>query len=426
MNIFFNPEIEKNLLSCAINDKMSAIKLLTELNEDDFCDSLNKCVFIAIDSIFRRNLPVENVLISAELESMKIQGARKYLDSIQSFDFSIDTVKGLTEKIKEMSKRRKIYKYVQEIKKACENEAEFDKIMNIMQNPPVIESENAKIYSNSELISDAKRRLLQRRNDSNKIHGITTGFRDLDILTGGLNKKEMTVLGARPSIGKSLLALDISRNAAKKGFTIAYFSLEMGKEQLIDREISQELLIENDKIKYPQLLIDSELEKLENSNINTELSGLYTIEQPDITLSGIRAKCLEIMLIHGKLDLIIIDYLQYMAGNGINKREVVENNSKGLKQLAKDLNIHVLCISSLNRVSETTSDKRPSMADLRESGQIEYDADNIILMHRDRLGKESDKSHTELLVEKQRNGKTGVIFLQFIEKYITFKDSERR
>ena len=230
----------------------------------------------------------------------------------------------------------------------------------------------------------------------------------------------------RPSIGKSVLALDISRNAAKAKYHVAFFSLEMGKEQLFDREISQELMIESDKIKYPQLFQPRDIEKLANSTIDEDLSTLFTIEQPNVTIADIRAKCLEIMLLYGKLDLIVIDYLQYMTGQGNNKREIVENNSKGLKQLAKDLNIHIICISSLNRASEGTADKRPSMADLRESGQIEYDADNIILMHRDRIGKSGDKSKTELLFEKQRNGKTGVVYLKFLENFVTFRSCERR
>lgn len=416
--LHFNSEIEKDLITSILCNQELAIKSFTVLKPDDFCDTMSKLSFEACLKIFKKNLPVETVLVIAELEIMQVPKAREYIELISKRPKTSSA--GLINNVLEMSQRRSIYAYLEDIKKVLTTETDFEEVLNVLRTPPTFDNGLDKVYTIDELLDNATTRLIQKMKSENIIQGIPTGFKELDIMTGGLMKKEMTIIGARPSIGKSVLSLDIARYSSKKGFNVAYFSLEMGKEQLIDRGISSELLIESDKLKYPKLFKESDYEKLDKSSMADNLKTFFVIDKSNMQIADIRAKCLEIKLLYDELDMIVIDYLQYMNGKGLNKREIVENNSKSLKQLAKDLNIHVIVISSLNRSSEMTASKIPSMSDLRESGQIEYDADNIILMHRDRLGE--DKTTTQLLVEKQRNGRIGIIKIKFLEKFTTFRD----
>ena len=195
-SVFYNTEIEKDLISCLLKDKKAALKAITELKPDDFYDTTNKCVFMAVSEVFKRNNPIETALISAELETMGIVDGRKYIAALQ-YNFTAATAaKGLIQKIKEMSHRRTIFKYVQEVKASCETAVNFDEVLTVLRTPPVIENESAKIYTTKELVSDANKRLIERRTSGNDIHGITTGFKDIDVLTGGLAPKEMTILGA--------------------------------------------------------------------------------------------------------------------------------------------------------------------------------------------------------------------------------------
>lgn len=426
---FYNIEIEKDLLACMIYDQESALKALVQLKEDDFHDEKNEIMFRAIKSVFQKDQAIDLVTVAAELDSMNTYVTRDYAVEItRTRELSSVAIKGLIEKMVAMRKRRILYTYAVTLKKSAAQESNIEKVINIARDIPSLDGEEGKkTYGIKELLQDATTRMVERKNSGKTIHGIATGLKDIDVMTGGLMRKEMTVLGARPSIGKSVLALDIARNAARNGNSVLYFSLEMGKEQLTDRMISAELMIQADHIKYPQLLSTDDLQKLQQSTMEQDLKSLHIDDISNMDLAGIRAKCKEIVLKYGKIDLIVVDYLQYMQGKGKDKREVTENNSKGLKQIAKDLDVHVLCISSLNRANEARSDKKPTMADLRESGQIEFDADNIILMHRNREqnADKTERSKTELIFEKQRNGKIGTIDLVFFEDYTTFKSVAR-
>lgn len=426
-SIFFNHEIEKDTLGCMLYDQESALKALVELKEDDFHDERNKVSFRAMKNLFKKDQPIDLLTVAAELDSFNIPGGREYIaDIAANRAMSSVAIKGLIEKMVSMRKRRILYTYSVNLKRKAQEEADIEKVIDAAKDLPSLEGDSSdKIFGIKDLLEDAVNRMIERKNSGNKIHGMPTGFRDIDVMTGGLMRKEMTVIGARPSIGKSVLALNISTNVAKSGFEVLYFSLEMGKEQLTDRMISAELMIKNDKIKYPQLLDEEDLIKLNESTMEKDLKGLHIDDYSNSDIERIRAKCKESILKFGKLDLIVVDYLQYMPGKGATKRDIIENNSKGLKQIAKDFNIHVICISSLNRANEGRSDKRPTMADLRESGQIEFDADNIILMHRDRMAEKAERQKTDLIFEKQRNGKTGIVNVIFLEDYTAFKNMER-
>ena len=278
---------------------------------------------------------------------------------------------------------------------------------------------------------------MHRREIKDIYLGVKTGFADLDILTKGLRKKTLTIIAGRPSMGKSVAGLDIARNAAADGKVVLFFSLEMGEEEIHDRIKSSETLIPLEKITCPALLTDDEIMQIYEQCLGDKLRTLMIVEKANATLRDIRIKCQEAKLIHGRVDLVVIDYLQYMGGHPkASTYDRVTENSKGLKALAKDFDIPVVALSQVSREVDKRQDKRPILADLRESGAIEQDADIIGFLYRQEyyLERDSDATAEQLReargkaildIQKHRNGRLGTVKLTFHKECATFRDAVR-
>ena len=270
-------------------------------------------------------------------------------------------------------------------------------------------------------------RLTELSQSDSAIPGLSTGLVDLDTKINGLNKSDLILLAARPAMGKSAFALNIGLNVAKKyKKTVAFFSLEMSREQLTMRLLASESFVELQKLSTGKLS-DEEWTKLCMASAALSQTDIRIDDNPSVTVADISAKCRRL----DNLGLVIIDYLQLMTGSGYGKNSdnrvtVVGEISRALKIMAKELNIPVICLSQLSRAVESRTDKRPIMSDLRESGAIEQDAYSVLFLYRDEYYHENseDKGIAECIVSKNRHGETGTVKLQWIPQYQTFADRE--
>ena len=270
-------------------------------------------------------------------------------------------------------------------------------------------------------------RLTELSQSDSTIPGLSTGMRDLDVKINGLNNSDLVLLAARPAMGKTAFALNLCLNVAKKyKKTVAMFSLEMSREQLAMRLLSIESFVDGQKMATGKLT-EEEWSKLCLASSALSQTDIRVDDNPAITVAEMNAKCRRVE----NLGLVIIDYLQLMNGSGYGKGgdsrvNVVSEISRSLKIMAKELNVPVVCLSQLSRGPESRTDKRPMLSDLRESGAIEQDADEVLFLYRDEYYNENseDKGIAECIVSKNRHGEVGTVKLQWIPQYQTFTDRE--
>ncbi len=274
-------------------------------------------------------------------------------------------------------------------------------------------------------------RLSELAESGSEIPGLSTGLRDLDRAINGLNKSDLILLAARPGMGKSAMALNMAMSVAKKNpkRTVAVFSLEMSKAQLVTRLIAGESFVDLGKLTTGRLSED-EWTKIGTAAAALAQTDLRIDDNPSLSVAEMNAKCRRI----DDLAMVIIDYLQLMTSaggrsySGENRQQVVSDISRNLKIMAKELNVPVLCLSQLSRANESRSDKRPMLSDLRESGAIEQDADEVLFLYReDYYNKDTEKQNiAECIVAKNRHGETGTVELQWLPQFTTYADREWR
>ncbi|WP_457677520.1 replicative DNA helicase [Thermovibrio sp.] len=282
-----------------------------------------------------------------------------------------------------------------------------------------------------EVIPSVIKRIEETANRDEAITGLPTGFYEIDKMTSGLQPSDLIIIAARPSMGKTAFSLSIAYNVGlKEGKTVAFFSLEMSKEQLITRLIAQDSKIPLHKIRDGYLRPD-ELKRVVESADMIGQASIYIDDTPGISILEMRAKARRLKSEKG-LDLIIVDYLQLMRGirRTESRQQEVSEISRSLKALAKELNVPVIALSQLSRQVEHRADKRPQLSDLRESGSIEQDADIVMFIHRPEVYKKNpepeEEGIAEIIIAKQRNGPTGTVKLAFIKELTRFENQEER
>ena len=270
--------------------------------------------------------------------------------------------------------------------------------------------------------------LTELAESGNAFPGLPTGLIDLDRKINGLNKSDLVLIAARPGMGKTSIALNITLNTAKQsGKTIAFFSLEMSREQLGTRLMANESFVDNQKLVTGQLS-EEEWGKIGLASSALSQTDIRVDDNPTITVAEINAKCRRL----DNLGLVVIDYLQLMTSSGgkstagENRQQIVSDISRALKIMAKELNVPVICLSQLSRANESRQDKRPMLSDLRESGAIEQDADVVMFLYRDDYYHENspEKNVAECIVAKNRHGETGTVKLQWLPQFTTFANRE--
>jgi replicative DNA helicase len=433
-----SPEAEQSVLGAILVRPEVLNRVADLLDPADFYREAHGRIFRAMLDLYGRGEPVDLVTVSALLKErgqLEGVGGPVFLATLSEqvgFSTNADYYAGL---VHDKAVLRRLLDAAQEIAGAClapvENVGEF--LDSAEQR--VFEVAESKVRPGFKPLSALVEQEIANleaiwHRDKSRITGVESGFSDLDNLTAGFQNGDMIILAARPSMGKTALALNIAFNAAyKPQVPVAFFSLEMSREQLVRRLLSSVGEVDASNLRR------AFLSTTEWANLQTAAGFLldcpiYIDDTPAATVLDIRAKARRLKA-DGKLGMLVIDYLQLMRGRAdVNSREQeISEISRSLKALAKELQVPVIVLSQLNRRLEDRPHphKRPQLADLRESGAIEQDADVVIFIYRDEIYREDspDKGTAEIIVGKQRNGPTGKIKLNFRDKYTTFAAYER-
>ena len=440
-----NIEAEQAVLGAMLMDSDAIIKASEILIADDFYREAHKIIFNAILEIFNNNRAADLVTVTEALKSInKLEdvGGIAYISSLLGSVVTAANVPYHAEIVSEKSTLRRIIRVGTEmVSMGYEANDETGVLLDTAESR-VLEIANRKKKSDYKLIGSILmetvtniEKLVQNKGS---LTGIPTGFSDLDKLTGGLHPSDFIILAARPSMGKTALALNIAQNVALRApsrisgepRTVAFFSLEMSQEQLVNRMLCSEANIDSQRMRIG-LMSDKDWESLWAACDTMNKAKIIIDDTPGITVMDMRSRARRMKAEHG-LDLIVIDYLQLMQGSGKkntsgDRQQEVSEISRSLKALARELDVPVLALSQLSRGVESRSIKRPMLSDLRESGSLEQDADIVAFLYReDYYNPETENKHTELIIAKHRNGPVDTINLFFQKQFTKFVGFTKR
>lgn len=432
----YSEEAEVSVVGAMLLSK-DAINVVTEsLKTDDFYIEPHRMIYEAILALDTRNEPSDMVTVSEELKrqgNLEAAGGIEYLANVTSSVAAVSNTKYYCEIIKEKSTLRSLIDAADKIlAMGYSKEATAIQVMESAEDSifRINEASNKKgLVHLKEVLVESFKEMEKRANNPNSLTGVTTGFLDLDRKLSGLQKSDLVLLAARPSMGKTALMVNIATNAAEKAKAkVAVFSLEMSKHQLTQRIISSYTHIDLSKI-ISGKLNDDEWTRVISAMPTISALDIEIDDTPGITPVELKAKCRRLKMERG-LDLVVIDYLQLMevGGNNESRQQEISKISRGLKALAKDLEVPVVALSQLSRAPEMRADHRPILSDLRESGAIEQDADVVMFLYRDEYyNKEQSEEPNvgEVIIAKHRNGPTGTVKLVFRGEYTKFFDMER-
>lgn len=419
-----------------LTDKDAISSALEVLKTDDFYREDNKIIFEAIINLYNRAEPVDIITLKTELQSMKQLEAVGGLEYIAQLPDKVPTTANVEQYIKiveEKSALRALIKTANElITLGYDQTQEVEDILDMAEKRifDVIKNRNQKGYSSiRDILVDSFTELEQLYNQKQHITGIPTGFADLDYITAGLHPSDLVIVAARPAMGKSAFALNIATNAAvRANVPVAIFSLEMSKEQMTNRILCSEAMVDSNKVRTGKIE-DDDWTKLAEASGALSQAQIFIDDTPGISAMEIRAKCRKLSLEKG-LGLVVIDYIQLVQGsnkrNGSREQEISEI-SRSLKILAKEIGAPVIALSQLSRSVEQRLDHRPMLSDLRESGAIEQDADIVMFLYRDDYYNEDSekKNIAEIILAKHRAGSTGTVELAWLGSYTKFANLDK-
>ena len=430
-------EAEQAVIGSMLTDRDAVIYAIEILKEEDFYREDNKTIYEAILNLYNRSEPIDIITLKAELTSMgtfeKI-GGLEYIVGLPEKVPTTANVERYINIVKEKSELRRLIKAANEIiEQGYDPTENIDDIMNSAEKKifNIMQDKDQKTYSAiKDVLVDAFTELEQLYNQKQHITGVPTGFIDLDYKTAGLHNSDLILIAARPAMGKSAFALNIATNAAVKAKVPAVlFSLEMSKEQMVNRILCSEAMVDSNKVRTGKI-DDDDWIKLADTMGDLSEAPIYIDDTPGISINEIRAKCRKLKL-ERNIGLVVIDYLQLVQGSskrasGSREQEISEI-SRSLKILAKEINVPVIALSQLSRAPEQRPDHRPMLSDLRESGAIEQDADIVMFLYRDDYYNEDseDKGLAEVIVAKHRAGSTGTVKLVWLGNYTKFANMER-
>ena len=430
-------EAEQAVIGSMLTDRDAVISAIEVLKEEDFYREDNKTIYEAILNLYNRSEPIDIITLKAELTSMGMFDKIGGLEYIVGLPEKVPTTANVEKYIsivKEKSELRRLIKAANEIiEQGYDPTENIDDIMNNAEKKifNIMQDKDQKSYSQiKDVLIDAFTELEQLYNQKQHITGVPTGFIDLDYKTAGLHNSDLILIAARPAMGKSAFALNIATNAALKAKVPAVlFSLEMSKEQMVNRILCSEAMVDSNKVRTGKI-DDDDWIKLADTMGDLSEAPIYIDDTPGISINEIRAKCRKLKL-EKNIGLVVIDYLQLVQGSskraqGSREQEISEI-SRSLKILAKEINVPVIALSQLSRAPEQRPDHRPMLSDLRESGAIEQDADIVMFLYRDDYYNEDseDKGLAEVIVAKHRAGSTGTVKLVWLGNYTKFANMER-
>ena len=428
-------EAEQSVVGSMLMDKEAILTASELLVPEDFYGRQYGVMFDAIVELYNEGSPVDMVTVRERLREKEVppevSSVEFIRDLINAVPFSIN-IKQYADIVYEKSVLRKLIKVNEEIEGLCyQGKERLDVILGETEKKvfQLLQSRNSGDFvSIKETVIKTLEKIELASRTKGNVTGIPTGFYDLDYMTAGLQPSDFILIGARPSMGKTALVLNLAEYIAIRNNTpIAIFSLEMSREQLMNRMFAMEARVDLQKLRTGDLS-DTDWEKLIESAGVIGKSGLIIDDTPGISIGELSSKCRKYKLEHN-LSLVIIDYLQLMTGNGRtdSRQQEISEISRSLKALAREIHAPVIAISQVNRACETRPDHRPMMSDLRESGSIEQDADVIMFLYRDEYyNKDSDKKGiAEIIIAKQRNGSIGTVNLAWLPTLTKFANLEK-
>ncbi len=428
-------EAEESILSAIFINNDSLLDIIDILSPDDFYKGANKKIFNVIIELANKQEPADLITIAnglKEKDQLESIGGPAYLASISdAAPIAVNAVHYAKIIKGKASLRQLITTSSQIIEKCLKDQGDFEDIMDFAETSifNVSEQKAQSSFQNlGDLININIDKLEEQQGSEGGLSGLSTGYSKLNNITSGLQKSDLIILAARPSMGKTALALNIARNVAvEEGKPVAVFSLEMSNEQLSMRLLTSEARIDSNRLRTGFISQEDWQNATDAAGVLNELP-IFIDDSPNITVMEIRAKARKLYQKHNEIGLIIIDYLQLMKPPFKSDRRDLEiaEISRSLKALAKELNVPIMAVSQLNRMLEQRSDKHPMLSDLRESGALEQDADIVAFIYRDEVyNKEPDspkKGTAEIIVAKNRNGATGTALMYFLGQYTRFEE----
>jgi replicative DNA helicase len=425
-------EAEVSVLGGILLENEALNRVLEVIREGDFYRESHRTIFSALLELYERSEPADLITLSEVLkkrEEFEAVGGIEYLNSLVN---SVPTAANITyyaKIIKEKSILRKLINRATEIiSQGYADSGDVDEFLDRAERSIFEISEDRvrpSFYPIKDIIKSSFKTIEKLYEKRQLITGVATGFTKLDELTSGLQPSDLIIVAGRPSMGKTAFALNIAQHAAiQGGIPSAIFSLEMAKEQLALRMLCSEAKVDAHRLRGG-FLSEADWPKLTRAAGNLSEAPIFIDDTPGLTALEMRAKSRRLKA-ERKLGLVIVDYLQLMRGRAAsdNREQEISDISRSLKALAKELTVPVIALSQLNRRVEERGDKRPQLADLRESGAIEQDADVIIFLYREEIynRSENNKGKAEIIIGKQRNGPTDKFELAFLDRYTCFEN----
>lgn len=441
-----NLEAEQSLLGSLLIDKDAVIKIVELVHADDFYKDTHGMIFDAMMDLWNRREPIDILSLGNKLEEkrqLELVGGRGYLISLSSMVPTSSHVAHYATIVQKKATLRRLISAASDITGFGFNEEE--------DVSDILDKSEQRLFSISQkfqkqnfvpirdVLSDAFERIDQLHANRGELRGIPSGFKELDNMLAGFQRSDLIILAARPSCGKTSFALDIARQAATRGkAAVAMFSLEMSKEQLVDRLLCAEARVDSWKMRTGKL--SSQGDNSDFSRIGDAMGVLseakiFIDDSSSANVMEIRSKCRRLQMEHG-LDMIIVDYLQLMESarqrSGDNRVQEIAEISRGLKGIARELNVPVIALSQLARAVEARNPAIPKLSDLRESGSIEQDADIVMFIYRKAMDKnffnlpDEEKHLADILISKHRNGPVGQVTLYFNDEMASFQNLETR
>lgn len=429
-------EAEQSVIGSMIMDSEAIVVASELLTGEDFYNKQYGVLFESMVELNNEGKPVDLVTLQNRLKEKDVPPEVSSLEFVRDLITAVPTsanIRHYVGIVAEKSTLRKLIRLNDEISNTCyagKESLEFiledteKRVFEIVQKRNVGE-----FVPIRQVVMNAMDRIERASKNKGAVTGIATGFVDLDYRTAGMQPSDLVLIAARPSMGKTAFALNIAEYVAfKQNKTVAIFSLEMSKEQLVNRLFSLESKVDSQHIRTGQLS-DQEWEKLIESAGVIGRSNLIIDDTPGITVAELRSKCRKYKLEHN-LSMVMIDYLQLMSGSGRvdSRQQEISEISRSLKAVARELNVPVLALSQLSRAVEQRPDHRPMLSDLRESGAIEQDADVVMFIYRDdyyNRDSEERKDIAEIIIAKQRNGPIGTVELAWLPNYTKFANLEK-
>ena len=440
-----NIEAEQSVLGAMLIDKEAIAKATEILSAEDFYREAHRVIFSAMLEIYNKNEAVDMITVTDILRrdnKLEDVGGIAYITSLANVVLTAANVKYHAEIVAEKSVLRQLVKVSTEIAAmGYEANDEVGVLLDTAESR-ILEISNRKKRADftpiSAVLMDSVQNIEKLLNNKGGLTGIPTGFNDLDKLTSGLHPSDFIILAARPSMGKTALALNIVQNVALRAHkrvggdprSVAFFSLEMSKEQLVNRMLCAEANIDSQRLRIGEMKEDDWTHLWDACDVMSK-AKIYIDDTAGITVMDMRSRARRLKAEHG-LDLIVVDYLQLMQGSGKrntsgDRQQEVSEISRSLKALARELDVPVLALSQRSRGVEARQVKRPMLSDLRESGSLEQDADIVAFLYReDYYNPETENKHTELIIAKHRNGPVDTVNLFFHKQFTKFVGFTKR